>query len=251
MLEQQPNVDQLLQEHRRRAASRPVLPTAQHDVMVRQNALSGAAARRDSPMATCSSPPIPDKNVSGDNWYAQDLCREDMIDYFWYTYGFTGNKAYWENGWGWHDPCNTDLPLARNLQCLLRPDCTRRRIIKTIHGRRRKTSSSGAGGSSARVSMICVPSVATAVPMPAKAAEPWNSIFRSSTTCPYRRVVGTVPRGSPRRWQAAQREFSRRLHLRRGNERRRFQLGLSGSLDLRCGVRCHGTGSRAPARRRL
>jgi hypothetical protein len=64
-------------------------------------------------MATCSSPPIPDKNGSGDNWYGQDICRQDMIDYFWTTYGFNGNKAYWENGWGWHDPCNTDLPLAR------------------------------------------------------------------------------------------------------------------------------------------
>ena len=64
-------------------------------------------------MATCSSPPIPDKNASGDNWYGQDICRQDMIDYFWTTYGFNGNKAYWENGWGWHDPCNTDLPLAR------------------------------------------------------------------------------------------------------------------------------------------
>jgi hypothetical protein len=34
-------------------------------------------------MATCSSPPIPDKNASGDNWYGQDICRQDMIDYFW------------------------------------------------------------------------------------------------------------------------------------------------------------------------
>jgi len=64
-------------------------------------------------MATCSSPAIPDKNASGDNQYGQDICRQDMIDYFWTTYGFNGNKAYWENGWGWHDPCNTDLPLAR------------------------------------------------------------------------------------------------------------------------------------------
>ena len=43
-------------------------------------------------MATCSSPPIPDKNASGDSWYGQDICRQDMIDYFWATYGFNGNK---------------------------------------------------------------------------------------------------------------------------------------------------------------
>jgi hypothetical protein len=47
-------------------------------------------------MATCSSPPIPDKNASGDNQYGQDICRQDMIDYFWATYGFNGNKALGE-----------------------------------------------------------------------------------------------------------------------------------------------------------
>ena len=35
------------------------------------------------------------------------------MDYFWYTYGFTGTGTTWQNGFGYEDCCNTDLPLAR------------------------------------------------------------------------------------------------------------------------------------------
>lgn len=64
-------------------------------------------------MTTCSAPPVPDQNATGDAFYGASICNQSYIDYFWNTYGFQGNKAYWVNGWGWSDPCNTTLPLAR------------------------------------------------------------------------------------------------------------------------------------------
>ncbi len=56
---------------------------------------------------------VPDKNASGDNFYGASICSQVYVDYFWRTYGFQGNKAYWDEGFGWDDPCNTDQPLAR------------------------------------------------------------------------------------------------------------------------------------------
>lgn len=64
-------------------------------------------------MATCTYPPIPDKNASGDNFYGSSICWQDFIDYAWSVYGFNGNKEYWDDGFGWHDCCNTNKPLAR------------------------------------------------------------------------------------------------------------------------------------------
>jgi hypothetical protein len=63
-------------------------------------------------MATCSYS-VPDKNASGDNFYGSFICWQPYVDYFWYTYGFNGNKNYWDDGFGWDDCCNTDQPLAR------------------------------------------------------------------------------------------------------------------------------------------
>ncbi|CRK49978.1 conserved hypothetical protein [Rhodococcus sp. RD6.2] len=63
-------------------------------------------------MTTCSAS-APDKNASGDNFYGASICNQTYIDYFWNTYGFAGNKEYWDDGFGWDDSCNTDLPLAR------------------------------------------------------------------------------------------------------------------------------------------
>lgn len=63
-------------------------------------------------MATCTYT-VPDKNASGDNFYGNYICNQAFIDYFWDVYGFSGNKDYWDDGFGWHDACNTDKPLAR------------------------------------------------------------------------------------------------------------------------------------------
>lgn len=63
-------------------------------------------------MAYCTYS-VPDKNASGDNFYGQFICQQQYIDYFWDVYGFNGNKNYWDDGFGWHDACNTNKPLAR------------------------------------------------------------------------------------------------------------------------------------------
>jgi hypothetical protein len=63
---------------------------------------------------------IGDKDASGDNYYGQYICWQEFVDYAWDVYGFEGNKAYWDEGWGWEDCCNTDLPLARTFNgCFL------------------------------------------------------------------------------------------------------------------------------------
>jgi hypothetical protein len=56
---------------------------------------------------------VPDKAASGDDFYGASICDQVYVDYFWDTYGFEGNKQYWDDGFGWDDPCNTDQPLAR------------------------------------------------------------------------------------------------------------------------------------------
>ena len=63
-------------------------------------------------MASCTYS-VPDKNASGDNFYGAYICQQQYIDYFWAVYGFNGNKRYWDDGFGWHDCCNTDKPLGR------------------------------------------------------------------------------------------------------------------------------------------
>ena len=62
-------------------------------------------------MATCTYPPIPDKNVSGDNLYGPRSCWQAFVDWAWVAHGF--RKNYWDDGFGYYDPCNTDKPLAR------------------------------------------------------------------------------------------------------------------------------------------
>src|SRR5687768_27912 len=56
---------------------------------------------------------VPDKAASGDDFYGASICDQVYVDYFWDTYGFAGNKQYWDDGFGWDDCCNTDQPLAR------------------------------------------------------------------------------------------------------------------------------------------
>lgn len=63
-------------------------------------------------MASCSYT-VPDLDASGDNFYGGAICSQTYIDYFWNTYGFAGNKDYWDEGFGWEDPCNTTMPLGR------------------------------------------------------------------------------------------------------------------------------------------
>ncbi|WP_293032177.1 hypothetical protein [Natronococcus sp.] len=63
-------------------------------------------------MTVCNAT-VPDKDASGDNLYGDVICSQTYIDYFWETYGFEGNKSYWDDGFGWENPCDTSKPLAR------------------------------------------------------------------------------------------------------------------------------------------
>jgi hypothetical protein len=67
--------------------------------------------RKERDMATCSVPTIPDKTVTGDSLYCPRACWQAFIDWAWSAHGF--RKTYWDDGFGYEDCCNTDLPLAR------------------------------------------------------------------------------------------------------------------------------------------
>lgn len=64
-------------------------------------------------MSSCTIPVL-NKDASGDNLYGAVICNQAYIDYFFNTYGFSDGGDYWHNGFGYEDPCNTDLPLARS-----------------------------------------------------------------------------------------------------------------------------------------
>jgi hypothetical protein len=63
-------------------------------------------------MARCTFS-VHERTAIGDNLYGPLICCQILIEYFWNTYGFRGNRKYWDNGFGWDDCCNAGLPLAR------------------------------------------------------------------------------------------------------------------------------------------
>lgn len=63
-------------------------------------------------MASCTYS-VPDKDATGDNLYGGRICSQPMVDYFWQAYGFNGNSNYWDDGFGFEAPCDTNKPLAR------------------------------------------------------------------------------------------------------------------------------------------
>ena len=67
-------------------------------------------------MADCTYS-VPNKDISGDNWYGPQICNQELVDWFWDSYNF--NYDYWQDGWGWDDCCNTDKPLARTFSGLM------------------------------------------------------------------------------------------------------------------------------------
>ena len=66
-------------------------------------------------MATCTAT-VPDKNLSGDNLYGPRICGQAFIDWAWAAHDF--DKGDWDDGFGYEDVCNTDLPLARTLNAI-------------------------------------------------------------------------------------------------------------------------------------
>jgi hypothetical protein len=66
-------------------------------------------------MATCTAS-VPDKNTSGDNLYGSRICWQAFVDWAWDVFGF--QASYWDDGFGYEDPCNTDRPLARTFNAI-------------------------------------------------------------------------------------------------------------------------------------
>jgi len=66
-------------------------------------------------MATCTVPAT-DNATSGDNLYGSRTCWQAFVDWAWAAYGFQNN--YWDDGFGYEDPCNRDLPLNRTMNAL-------------------------------------------------------------------------------------------------------------------------------------
>lgn len=67
-------------------------------------------------MAAPCGATVPDKSLSGDNFYGPSICSGPLSDYFWTTYKFLNlspSDGGWKNGWGYEASCDTDLPLAR------------------------------------------------------------------------------------------------------------------------------------------
>ena len=66
-------------------------------------------------MATCTQPAT-DNATSGDDLYGARTCWQEFVDWAWQAYGFQNN--YWDDGFGYEDPCNRNLPLNRTMNAL-------------------------------------------------------------------------------------------------------------------------------------
>ncbi|MDN5856595.1 MAG: hypothetical protein L0K86_27920 [Actinomycetia bacterium] len=66
-------------------------------------------------MATCTYT-VPDKNTSGDNLYGPRICSQPFIDWAWPAHGFRNN--YWDDGFGYDAPCDTNKAVARTLNAI-------------------------------------------------------------------------------------------------------------------------------------
>ena len=64
---------------------------------------------------TCTVPSH-NNNTSGDNFYGAWTCSQVYIDQFWYHFDF--DKGDWDDGFGYDDPCNLSLPLAKTFNAL-------------------------------------------------------------------------------------------------------------------------------------
>lgn len=75
---------------------------------------SGALAFGGRTESRCSAT-VPDKIISGDFWYGPDnwnWCRDSWLETL--AFGsYQMEEEDWDNGFGWDDACNTNLPFAR------------------------------------------------------------------------------------------------------------------------------------------
>ncbi len=64
---------------------------------------------------TCTVPPH-DNVADGSSHYASGLCNQARVDHWWSV--FDMRESDWDSGFGYYDPCNLDLPLARTFAAL-------------------------------------------------------------------------------------------------------------------------------------
>lgn len=64
---------------------------------------------------TCTVP-AHDNVADGTSFYAASICRQDLVDFWWGVLGM--RKEDWDQGFGFDDPCNVDLPLGRTFTAL-------------------------------------------------------------------------------------------------------------------------------------
>ena len=64
---------------------------------------------------TCSVPPH-DNVADGTSAYASQICNQVLVDFWWSVCNM--KKADWDQGFGFDDPCNIDLPLGRTFTAL-------------------------------------------------------------------------------------------------------------------------------------
>lgn len=65
--------------------------------------------------ATCTI--LPHDNVyEGDTVYSPNVCNQQLVDKFWADFDF--DKGDWDNGFGYEDMCNLELPLNRTFSAL-------------------------------------------------------------------------------------------------------------------------------------
>jgi hypothetical protein len=65
--------------------------------------------------ATCTVPPH-DNVLDGDTAYSPNVCNQTLIDKFWADFDF--DQGDWDDGFGYEDACNLELPLNRTFSAL-------------------------------------------------------------------------------------------------------------------------------------
>lgn len=60
--------------------------------------------------------PAPDNNASGDALYGPNICSDAKIKQYWNDLDF--DEGDWDEGFGYSDVCNINLPLARTFNAL-------------------------------------------------------------------------------------------------------------------------------------
>ncbi len=61
--------------------------------------------------------PSHDNQMSGDDFYGEHVCNDVYMDFFWDVFDF--DEEDWDDGFGYEDQCNINLPLARTYNALL------------------------------------------------------------------------------------------------------------------------------------